>query len=67
MIANQPRYSREEFARRSDEIYERVVRPQLSESDKGKFVAADIETGAYEIDIEHESAVVMQRLVELTT
>jgi hypothetical protein len=50
MIANQPRYSKEEFARRGDEMYERVVRPQLSESDMGKFVALDIETGKYEMD-----------------
>ena len=50
MIANQPRYSKEEFARRGDEMYERVVQPQLQESDKGKFVAVDIETGEYELD-----------------
>lgn len=50
MIDNQPRYSKEESARRGDEMYERVVRRQLSESDRGKFVALDIETGAYEMD-----------------
>jgi hypothetical protein len=52
MVANQPRYSKEEFARRGDEMYERVVRPQLNDSDKGKFVALDIESGEYEIDTE---------------
>lgn len=50
MIANQPRYSKEEFARRGDEMYERVVRPQLQASDTGKFVVIDIESGAYEVD-----------------
>ena len=50
MITNQPRYTKEEFARRGDEMYERVVQPQLQESDKGRFVALDIETGAYEMD-----------------
>ncbi|MEK7249045.1 MAG: hypothetical protein AAB209_01350 [Bacteroidota bacterium] len=50
MIANQPRYSKEEFARRGDEMYERVVRPHLQASDKGKFVVIDIESGAYEMD-----------------
>lgn len=46
----QPRYSKEEFARRGDEIYERAIRSHLKPEDKGKFVLIDIETGAYEID-----------------
>jgi hypothetical protein len=46
----QPRYSKEEFARRGDEIYERAVRPRIEAGDEGKFVVIDIETGAYEID-----------------
>jgi hypothetical protein len=46
----QPRYSREEFARRGQEIYDRVVRPSLRPDDDGKFVAIDIETGNYAID-----------------
>lgn len=45
-----PRYPKEEFARRGDEIYERDVRPQLKPEDDGKFAAIDIETGEYEID-----------------
>lgn len=45
-----PRYSKEEFARRGDEIYERDVRPHLGPQDEGRFVAIDIESGAYEID-----------------
>ena len=45
-----PRYSKEEFARRGNEIYERDVRPHLSPRDDGKFVAIDIETGSYEVD-----------------
>jgi hypothetical protein len=45
-----PRYSKEEFARRGDAIYERDIRPRLSAEDDGKFVAIDIETGDYEID-----------------
>ncbi len=44
------RYSDEEFARRGDEVYEREVRPRLRADDEGKFVAIDIETGAYELD-----------------
>jgi hypothetical protein len=45
-----PRYTREEFARRGDEWYERVLRPRVRPDDEGKFVAIDIETGEYEID-----------------
>ena len=45
-----PRYPKEEFARRGDAIYERDILPVVTDADKGKFVAIDIETGAYEID-----------------
>jgi len=45
-----PRYSKEEFAHRGDELYERSVLPHLTDSDKGKYVVIDIETGNYEID-----------------
>lgn len=50
MSVPQPRYSPEEFARRGDEIYERSVHPRLVPEDQGKFVAIDIETGAFEVD-----------------
>jgi hypothetical protein len=50
MIAHGPRYSKEDFARKGDEIYDRVVRPTISNSDFGKFVAIDIETEDFEID-----------------
>jgi hypothetical protein len=43
------RYSKEEFARRGDALYENEIRSHLKADDKGKFVAIDIETGAYEI------------------
>jgi hypothetical protein len=49
MPVRQPRYSKEEFARRGTNIYEREVRPQLEAGDEGKIVAIDIETGAYEL------------------
>jgi len=44
-----PRYSKEEFARRGDAIYEKDILPKLAPKDVGKFLAIDIETGAYEI------------------
>ena len=52
----QPRYSKEEFARRGDEIYERVLRPALESGNAGRFVAIDIETGAYEVDTDELAA-----------
>jgi hypothetical protein len=50
MASTQPRYSKEEFARRGDEIYERDLRSKLEPRSNGQFVAIDIETGAYEVD-----------------
>lgn len=48
-MPKQRRYPKEEFARRGDAIYEEKIRPLLKPSDKGKYVAIDIETGEYEI------------------
>jgi hypothetical protein len=56
MTVLQPRYSKEEFARRGQEIYEREIRPQVQSSDEGKFVAIDIETGTYEMDSDDYTA-----------
>lgn len=50
MTVRQPRYSKEEFARRGDEIYESQVRPQVEERNYGLIVAIDIETGDFEVD-----------------
>ena len=49
MAVRQPRYSKEEFAQRGDEIYESQVRPQVEAGNYGKIVAIDIETGAFEV------------------
>ena len=49
MEMRQPRYSKEEFARRGQALYERQVRPQVEESNIGRIVAIDIETGEFEI------------------
>lgn len=50
MAALQPRYDKEEFARRGQTIYDRDIQPRVRPEDDGKFAAVDIETGAYEID-----------------
>ena len=49
MAVRQPRYSKEEFAQRGDEIYESQVRSQVEEGNHGRIVAIDIETGAFEV------------------
>lgn len=48
--SRQRRYSREEVARRGDEIYESEVLPRLNPADDGKYALIDIETADYEID-----------------
>ena len=50
MATTKRRYPKEEFARQGDEIYERNIIPILRPKDRGKFVAVDIETGAYEVN-----------------
>lgn len=45
----QPRYSKEEFARRGGALYESQVRHQVEEGNYGKIVAIDIETGSFEV------------------
>jgi hypothetical protein len=49
MRSVKPRYSKDEFARRGDAVYEKDILPRLSSRDVGKFVAIDIETGEYAI------------------
>jgi hypothetical protein len=49
MTVKQPRYSKEEFARRGNEIYQFQVRHQVEEGNHGRIVAIDIETGAFEV------------------
>ena len=49
MAVRQPRYSKEEFAQRGNEIYESHVRQNVEEGNYGRIVAIDIETGSFEI------------------
>jgi hypothetical protein len=50
MEAVEPRYSKEEFAKRGDAIYDKQILPKLTRKQVGKFLAIDIETGEYEIN-----------------
>lgn len=56
MPKTQPRYSKEEFARRGDAMYEGKIRALVESGNEGKFVAIDIETGAHEIDSDELAA-----------
>ena len=56
MIARQPRYQKEEFARRGDEIYDHDVKPHVGPQDYGKFVAIDIESRQWEMDADEMAA-----------
>jgi hypothetical protein len=50
MEIKRPDIRKDEFTRRGREWYDRAVRPSVTESDKGKFVAIDIESGEFESD-----------------
>lgn len=45
-----PRYSKEEFARRGDDLYDREVAHRLGPDSVRKYVAIDIDSGDFEID-----------------
>ena len=49
MPRNQPRYSRQEHARRGQELYEREVRPQVEANNRGRIVAIDVDSGDFEV------------------
>ncbi len=48
--APRTRQEKEEYERRDDDIYDRVVAPRLKEDDMGKFVLMDIDSEDFEID-----------------
>ena len=50
------RYSREEFARRGDDLYSRVIRAQVEPTHYGEIVAIDIESGDFEVDADEIAA-----------
>jgi len=56
MQIRKPRFSKEEAARRGNEIYERDIRPRVEPNNKGKYVAIDIETGAWDMDADEIAA-----------
>ena len=51
-----------ELAERGEEIFERVVRPQVEDEDGRKYVAIDVESEDFEVDANQRAAA--KRLVE---
>ena len=49
MPLRQPHYSKEEHARRGQELYQQQIRPQVETGNRGKIVAIDIDNGAFEV------------------
>jgi len=56
MASAKRRFSKEEFARRGDAICDKQIRRHLKADEQGKFVAIDIETGAYAIGLDEMEA-----------
>ena len=49
MQVRQPRYSKEEHARRGAQLYEKQIRPQIEADNHGKIVAIDVDSGDFEL------------------
>ena len=56
MPVRQRRYPKEELAQRGNAIYELHIRPQVEADNRGKYIAIDIETGAWEMDASETAA-----------
>jgi hypothetical protein len=65
MSTTKPSRALDELARLGQDIFDRQVRPALRPEDDGKFVAIDVDTGAYEVDEDdHAVARLRSRVVE---
>lgn len=51
------RYPSDEIIRRGQALYEQEIRTRVEEGNKGNFLALDIETGGYEIDVDELAAI----------
>ncbi len=49
MAVRQRRYSKEELARRGQQLYQSQIKNKIETGNEGKIVAIDIETGAFQI------------------
>jgi hypothetical protein len=62
MIPAQFRHTKEEAARLGTALFERVVKPNLRTEDDNKFVAIDVDSGDYVVDVDELAA--SDRLLE---
>lgn len=51
-----PRFASAEIVQRGQALYDERIRAQVEASHRGKFLALDIETGEYEIDVDELAA-----------
>jgi hypothetical protein len=51
------RYTNDEIARLGNALYDREVAPRITAQDASRFVAIDVDSGAFEIDADELSAV----------
>ncbi len=49
MTKRKPKYSKEEHARLGTALYEKHVRPLVETGNRGKIVAIDVDSGAFEV------------------
>ncbi len=49
MTTHQPRYSKEEYARRGSALYEQHVRSKVEAGNCGRIVALDVDSGGFEV------------------
>lgn len=56
MAMLEPHYNKADYAQRGQTLYERDIRPRLVTGDEDKFVAIDVETGAYVLDTDDYTA-----------
>lgn len=56
MATTRPQLGKQEFARRGEELFERVICPTLKAVPGDHFVAIDIESGAFEVDADEVAA-----------
>lgn len=56
MPTRKPRFEPAEFSQRGDDILQRVVRPAVQPEQENQFVAIDIESEQFEVDIDDYTA-----------
>lgn len=49
MIRPEPKYTKEEFARRASEIFEQHIKSKVAQEQSDRFLAIDIDSGDYEV------------------